>query len=502
MELKTENPTQSPPLAPEAAPSEQLLPEDNHFFNVMPQTRHPGAVVQPVVKVKEEAIAAKPPSELLQKANKYKFYMLGALAVLILASVAYYVIGKIGGSSYKPENLIIASPHITPTATSTSASISQLAGVNTPFAWQQKYFRNQVCADASICGDSADPDHDGLTNAQEYKLGTDPNNPDSDQDGLSDGDEITVFLTNPLNARTASNSKYTDADFVKNIYDITSDKKLTPDQLAAVNQRMNQFGLHEPTLLTLGVSILKNSYNFQGQIPAADSGNSANASSTPTTGTTTPTNSLNVDESVSAKQDRDAQRNDAITNLGIALVQYLQKTGHVPDTQDVGQMYSDVKPYLKIAVDPQDPINVSPYVYQYVPNAALTDFTLTFYSESVNQPIQKHAADSQSDMNDKQAKINDSQRENDLQSLQTALLLYSNDNISASQAYVFPTTAKYKTALVPKYIAQIPTDPKTKQDYTYQVSQTFDSFTLKAMFENPATGTTGFLCNQQGCQNY
>ena len=105
-------------------------------------------------------------------------------------------------------------------------------------------------------------------------------------------------------------------------------------------------------------------------------------------------------------------------------------------------------------------------------------------------------------MNDKQAKINDSQRENDLQSLQTALLLYSNDNISASQAYVFPTTAKYKTALVPKYIAQIPTDPKTKQDYPYQVSQTFDSFTLKAMFENPATGTTGFLCNQQGCQNY
>jgi len=35
-----------------------------------------------------------------------------------------------------------------------------------------------------------DPDHDGATNLEEFQKGTDPHNPDTDGDGLSDGDEI------------------------------------------------------------------------------------------------------------------------------------------------------------------------------------------------------------------------------------------------------------------------------------------------------------------------
>jgi hypothetical protein len=47
-----------------------------------------------------------------------------------------------------------------------------------------------------------DPDRDGLTNLQEFQAGTDPNNPDSDGDGLNDGDEVNKYHTNPLLADT------------------------------------------------------------------------------------------------------------------------------------------------------------------------------------------------------------------------------------------------------------------------------------------------------------
>jgi K319L-like, PKD domain/Bacterial TSP3 repeat len=43
-----------------------------------------------------------------------------------------------------------------------------------------------------------DSDGDGLTDAEEAALGTDPGNPDTDGDGLGDGAEVNVHHTNPL----------------------------------------------------------------------------------------------------------------------------------------------------------------------------------------------------------------------------------------------------------------------------------------------------------------
>lgn len=47
-----------------------------------------------------------------------------------------------------------------------------------------------------------DADHDGLSNAMELALGTDPMKADTDGDGVSDGDEVNIYLTNPLLADT------------------------------------------------------------------------------------------------------------------------------------------------------------------------------------------------------------------------------------------------------------------------------------------------------------
>ncbi|MCH9028514.1 MAG: OmpA family protein [Bacteroidetes bacterium] len=48
----------------------------------------------------------------------------------------------------------------------------------------------------------SDKDMDGLTKREEIDLGTDPNNPDTDGDGLKDGEEVRTYKTDPLNADT------------------------------------------------------------------------------------------------------------------------------------------------------------------------------------------------------------------------------------------------------------------------------------------------------------
>jgi hypothetical protein len=47
-------------------------------------------------------------------------------------------------------------------------------------------------------GALGDPDRDGLINIEEYQLGSDPRNGDSDGDGVTDHDEIHVYGTDPL----------------------------------------------------------------------------------------------------------------------------------------------------------------------------------------------------------------------------------------------------------------------------------------------------------------
>ena len=46
---------------------------------------------------------------------------------------------------------------------------------------------------------ASDNDNDGLTKSEEMELGTDPSNPDTDGDGLKDGEEINTYITDPLN---------------------------------------------------------------------------------------------------------------------------------------------------------------------------------------------------------------------------------------------------------------------------------------------------------------
>ncbi len=468
--------------------TKKIEPEPYLFYNVMPKNGGSGEVVAPKVAV-ATPIAAQGPeisSSSLGFFAKYKKAIIwGVVGIIIL------IIGYLAYAHFVLNVPVDDTPVAIHQATTTPANQDNPQGTSTtPSDWQTKYFGSQTCQSISVCGDEADPDRDGLGNLQEFNGGTDPNHADSDNDGLADGDETNVFSTNPLTNHSGINVKYSDADNLKGGYNFTNDKPYSTSEIQSIIQNITKFGLHQPTLTTLGDAAVK-IYKFDGSTTTPTS------TSTTTASTTLPSN---LDQSAQAKQDRDAQRSNTIQVIATALLKYQGVNKTFPSTNNFTSMYAEIKPYNIVATNPADPINIEPFIYSY--SASSTDFTLSFYSETQSQLIKIHLADAQKYVSHQAAANNDEERKTDLDSLQSALLLYSNNNTAGNQDYVFPTQSKYKTALVPQYISAIPLDPQTQKDYNYEVSATFDTFTLKAVLQNPPTGSTGYMCNQLECSYY
>ena len=78
---------------------------------------------------------------------------------------------------------------------SNSATQTAVAGTAQVVGATQTIIANQTAA--AVAGQQ-DTDGDGLTNQREAEIGTDPNNADSDRDGLLDGQEVLQTGTNPL----------------------------------------------------------------------------------------------------------------------------------------------------------------------------------------------------------------------------------------------------------------------------------------------------------------
>ncbi len=71
--------------------------------------------------------------------------------------------------------------------------------------------------DKILFGEPVDSDKDGLDDVREQELGVDPNKADTDNDGLTDGDEVLIWKTNPLKADTDGDT-YLDGDEVRHGY--------------------------------------------------------------------------------------------------------------------------------------------------------------------------------------------------------------------------------------------------------------------------------------------
>ncbi|MFN8471119.1 MAG: LamG-like jellyroll fold domain-containing protein [Anaerolineae bacterium] len=79
-------------------------------------------------------------------------------------------------------------PHRDPLADASLSAPAQSSAPGASFQAQATPTPSAVCADPN-----SDADADGLTCAQEVRLGTDPNNPDTDGDGIPDGVEVRGF---------------------------------------------------------------------------------------------------------------------------------------------------------------------------------------------------------------------------------------------------------------------------------------------------------------------
>ena len=67
---------------------------------------------------------------------------------------------------------------------------------------KDNFWTIQVNLFAYLKSPNSDIDGDKLLNDEERTLGTDPRNPDTDGDGLKDGEEVLTYKTNPLNPDT------------------------------------------------------------------------------------------------------------------------------------------------------------------------------------------------------------------------------------------------------------------------------------------------------------
>lgn len=75
--------------------------------------------------------------------------------------------------------------------------------------------------------DNTDTDNDGLTDAEEKQLGTNPSSADTDGDKLSDLDEVRVWMTDPLKADTDGDG-YQDGSEILNGFNPKGPGKFTP----------------------------------------------------------------------------------------------------------------------------------------------------------------------------------------------------------------------------------------------------------------------------------
>jgi len=207
-----------PPAKPSAENPKDLV------YNVMP--RAGGSGTMNVSAGSADSVSGSGSS------RKWLYAMVIFLVLIILGGGAYYLLGM-------------------QTEDTTKTPVTKL-----PKTWLAQYFNTEACVDQAICGDDADADNDGLTNIDEFRNGTNPLNPDTDLDGLADGDETNIYKTDPMLKYTdrreiVAANDWSDGFQIKGGYDpLTPGFKFTDVRKQQIESAITTFHLHELSITT------------------------------------------------------------------------------------------------------------------------------------------------------------------------------------------------------------------------------------------------------------
>ena len=196
-------------------PNPSKVPEPEDIFSATGAAR--GGSAHPVSPETTASIAESPGRGFGRKLVRLLFLALGAAVIV--------------GAGYFGYHYFFAAPSVAPVG---NGNINQPvnANANTPINSpevnvnlnapepninvQQPIVNNPVLAPQDDPNSTVDTDGDGLTDYQEVHIYlTDPLKADTDGDGLSDRDEVVVWHTDPLKADTDGDG-YNDGDEVKN----------------------------------------------------------------------------------------------------------------------------------------------------------------------------------------------------------------------------------------------------------------------------------------------
>ena len=210
----------------QATPPQNLPTEpDDMFADVAPEIDATGAKTPPnalkagLLKPRSEETTVKtmpggPNSEEVATPVAYttKAPVLGKVIIVIVIIAAvlglgyggYWVYGK-----YIKKNVALVpvespTPEPIPAVTETTTILPKpVVATNTQAATSSDI--TKATNDNILFGQQTDSDQDGLSDIEEVNTyQTNPQNPDSDSDGLTDGEEVRVHRTNPIVADTDS----------------------------------------------------------------------------------------------------------------------------------------------------------------------------------------------------------------------------------------------------------------------------------------------------------